>query len=154
MFNDTRVSLSTWEAALMDKGWARPPRLVRSNMPPPLTPRDPARLPTSMSTEIQQMVWVWLREVWYCCSITVPLDPALVLLNYILQAILCTPVCMWSRAGGLDSRGRLFEEPLKHDTLWDVAHSNTSWCTLLSAEEAAAIMLSKGYSSPNRSNNP
>ena len=99
------------------------------------------------------MVRVWLREVYYCCSITVLPSPACALLGYVLRTILCTPVCV-RVLGGLDSRGRLFEEPLKHDTLWDVVHSNTSWCTPLSAEEAAAIMLSKGYSSPNRSNNP
>ena len=97
------------------------------------------------------MVRVWLREFipqLFCLPV-----PGSCLTMFCKPY--CAPLYICGRVlGGLDSRGRLFEEPLKHDTLWDVAHSNTSWCTLLSAEEAAAIMLSKGYSSPNRSNNP
>ena len=43
-------------------------------------------------TEVEKMACTWFREVPSCCSLTLLLGPAWVLLRYVLQTIFSDPV--------------------------------------------------------------
>ena len=49
-------------------------------------------LSINLHTEAEKMARTWFGEIPYCCSLTVLLGPAWVLLKYVLQTIFSGPV--------------------------------------------------------------